>query len=608
MKGERVNPAKQDEDRRRRTIIVEKKNGSFGFTLQSYGIHYKKEQEIEMITYVDYVEYDGPAYRAGMREGDVILSINGQDMEKADHKALVNFIKNCDTRMRMVVLFEDCVRKVELHIRYIQLQRILQSKTAELDRLCLKEREVLQGKWKSHSLPARKKNNSGTKSDIIDLSQEDSCCRTTVSTEDVARIPNQSQPTLAYQYLDPRYPCVVQSESSNECLVGWTRESEETQPILAKANCDFRQRRCPAKSYHPANGLVPAEMKKKRSSSKSKQYQNHTRHLCNPCMQAINNQDNNSLEAYDLASPCCEPHCVPSGRRKSKTKNKHSHQTKNTEQEAYKENVKGSLRDCSGDGVHKSNQHKSHRYLSSLVSQFSLHSCTSSDASHGAGDGSGISYTTSLSSDTLYWDGNDNRTRSKPHSYSRTSSCKSHSSCDNSHLFQPPAKPKSWDNLTTKAFGGYGFGYGYVDAGFTHKNQSHSTSTCNSTCHTMPAKVKSHSKTNGVVNLNQINFKSKTGGRIHSIQIYHNGHRHYSQPAKSSESLLLATKTDPILTNSSHSCECLEIGSPLNENSKQFFPNQQPMFYLHQNKGSGHVTDVKQSRGSEKPVGNISRL
>ena len=68
-----------------------------------------------------------------------------------------------------------------------------------------------------------------------------------------------------------------------------------------------------------------------------------------------------------------------------------------------------------------------------------------------------------------------------------------------------PVKPKSWDNLTTKAFGGYGFGYGYVDTSSTNKN--HSTSSYNASSNTMPAKLKIQSgKNTGMINLNQVRF------------------------------------------------------------------------------------------------------
>lgn len=42
-------------------------------------------------------------------------------------------------------------------MRYIELQRALQSRLSELERLCERERSILQGRWKTHSLPARKK-------------------------------------------------------------------------------------------------------------------------------------------------------------------------------------------------------------------------------------------------------------------------------------------------------------------------------------------------------------------------------------------------------------------------------------------------------------------
>ncbi|KAG5676894.1 hypothetical protein PVAND_006698 [Polypedilum vanderplanki] len=509
-----------DEDRRRRTIIVEKRKGSYGFTLQSYGIHYQKEREVEMITYVDHVEYDGAAYRAGMREGDVILSINGTDMENADHKTLVNFIKKCDNRMRMVVLFENCVRKVELHMRYIQLQEILQNKMAELEGVVLKEKEILEGKWKTHSLPARKKATDNM-TEISPSSDHESSITLPyirpLSTEDVAKlskqqqnqiIPPPAQFILAYQYLDPYHKHIIKSStpnSSGEYLVSNASSLSRSQNntfMSSNENNSFNfSNTNPMQHHHHHHHTqdtiasldysILHHQKQQHTDAKAKSNRRHYHvgHSCNPCMghfikrEKSADKDNTSLDAYDLASPCCEPNCVPVKRRSRHHKDHHhhhKHKHRDKERPPRPRSQSHASPQMQNNVLYSedNNQHQEHPVgnydvCTQLANQCSLHSCSTSNdfCQRTAIENPG--YTSHSPSNDTLWDSKSEQlcnrqvfkqrpnsayhpsvssnTQSYVHRYIHPSQVQPmQNAITTTHAYIPPQynhRPKSWDNL-----------------------------------------------------------------------------------------------------------------------------------------------------------------
>lgn len=491
-----------------------------------------------MITYVDHVEAEGPAALAGMREGDVILSVNGADVERADHAAIVDAINHCDSRMRMVVIFEDCVRKVDLHLKYITLQRAIQSKMRELDQLTVRERQLFDSNWKTHSLPSQKKKTSP--SDVISDNEENnagdgintSYCRPTLSSENVTAAKPPQANVFMYQYLDPRYgACVIQPNirtGSFVITVGSPRNRRDCHHYVVKNTNECHRA---SETYKAANG------------KHGKIHRNNHSHSCTPCMPNHNNQDANSLEAYDLASPCCDPHCVPNSRKKIRRKKECSKEHKRKEKCQQVDKSTQKPDGCSHTRARKvcSSGHCSSRYRyltteSTQTSQCSLQSYATSNATVPC-DNSASSYSTSLSSDTLFWDNDRSEAKSSPKIQYQSS--------------HQHAKPKSWDNLTTKAFGGYGFGYGYLDTSTKHSSRSKSHGRSHSGRSTQSHHEYQHHA--------QEKHAHRQSAAPHHYAGYGRSHSHCA-PTKSTESLVVVPKYQLESSGSETrlACECAD--------------------------------------------------
>lgn len=188
------------------------------------------------------------------------------------------------------------------------------------------------------------------------------------------------------------------------------------------------------------------------------------------------------------------------------------------------------------------------------------------------GESSAASYTTSLSTDTLYWDSPCDTQGRRSSKSGATSNKVEYQQYPSTSSYQDAAtqyavsKPKSWDNLTTKAYGGYGFGYGYVDT----------TKQCTSKSH--------HGRTHSTKSTQGQYYRANNEKQIQTQHVYPT-QRRYIHPTKSTESLLTVPKFnsgDATLSDSSLSCECLEAASPDVSEGAQFFPSSS----THQNMSS----------------------
>ncbi|XP_066264386.1 uncharacterized protein [Branchiostoma lanceolatum] len=135
-----------EENRRRRKLVLNRIRGEpFGFELQTYGIHHSGWQELELCTYVSRVHDDSPAFYCGLTPGDVILSVNDVDVAHADHQVIVQYIREAGDKLVLIVLFENCIKKVELEVKLLKTKRLLFNRELELRALVMKEKQILKG-------------------------------------------------------------------------------------------------------------------------------------------------------------------------------------------------------------------------------------------------------------------------------------------------------------------------------------------------------------------------------------------------------------------------------------------------------------------------------
>ncbi|KAM9671681.1 protein TAMALIN [Trichechus inunguis] len=136
----------QSPEQQRKVLTLEKEdNETFGFEIQTYGLHHREEQRVEMVTFVCRVHESSPAQLAGLTPGDTIASVNGLNVEGIRHREIVDIIKASGNILRLETLYGTSIRKAELEARLQYLKQTLYEKWGEYRSLMVQEQRLVHG-------------------------------------------------------------------------------------------------------------------------------------------------------------------------------------------------------------------------------------------------------------------------------------------------------------------------------------------------------------------------------------------------------------------------------------------------------------------------------
>ncbi|KAM8990487.1 protein TAMALIN [Ara ararauna] len=138
-------PSQSPEEHRRVVTLEKKAEETFGFEIQTYGLHHQDRNSVEMFTFVCRVHGGSPAEAAGLKAGDTITGVNGLNVEGVRHRDIVEIIKSSGNVLRLDTLYGTSIRRAELEARLQYLKQTLYEKWGEYRSLMVQEQRLVRG-------------------------------------------------------------------------------------------------------------------------------------------------------------------------------------------------------------------------------------------------------------------------------------------------------------------------------------------------------------------------------------------------------------------------------------------------------------------------------